>query len=266
MIFQPSLLLFQINEEEHEYIWLGHSFDKLKEVLMEILRQPDDKIKTKDVLWNICVEILRSLLTSPKGQRRFLPIIHNETYIIGEKRRFLVAGVVIEALGLAKKQADNLGGLVYNGPNVYPDYCQQLKEDYEDKDLKEVKLVLRPVKVKEEHVYEIRPPQYKSNSQHVSRLDPEEEKDRSIKNKNIVCQCGFTKKITPVKVIREGHKSHVRNKVVQGQKRRTRCKLCDNCLRDPCRKCDNCLKPHLKKPCRLRECQFPIVPKCPCFD
>ena len=232
---------------------------------MEILRQPDDKIKTKDVLWNICVEILRSLLTSPKGQRRFLPIIHNETYIIGEKRRFLVAGVVIEALGLAKKQADNLGGLVYNGPNVYPDYCQQLKEDYEDKDLKEVKLVLRPVKVKEEHVYEIRPPQYKSNSQHVSRLDPEEEKDRSIKNKNIVCQCGFTKKIKST-ISREGGKTHIRGQVVKGQKRRTRCMRCDNCLRDPCLQCQFCLKPHLKKPCKLRECQFPIVPKCPCFD
>ena len=267
-VFNKVSIIFQINEEDHEYVWLGHSFDKLKDVLLEILSQPDDKIKTTDVLWNICVEILRSLVTSPKGQRRFLPVIHNETFIVGEKRRFLIAGVVIEALGLAKKQADNLGGLVYNGPNVYLDYCQQLKEYYEDDDLKlkEVKLVLRPVQVKEEHVYEIRPPQYKSHSQYVSRLDPEEEKARSIKNKNIVCQCGFKKKIKSTVTKSEGIRNFSKTKVMTGHKKRSRCKLCENCLRDPCRKCEFCLKPHLHKPCRLRECLFPIVPKCPCFD
>ena len=252
---------FQINEEEHEYVWLGHSFEETKEILLDILRQPEGKIKSADVLWNICVDVLASLLLS-NGQRRYLQLIHNENYPMGEKRRFLVIGAILVGMGLAKKSDEYFGGLVYNGPNVFPKYCQHLKEEY---DVADVKLVLRPVPVKEEHMYTTRPPQFESIRS--GRLAPEEEKERSIKNQNTFCRCGFEKKIQGGAVIhREGHKTHIRKKVTVGQKRRTRCKLCENCLRPPCRKCDFCLKPHLKKPCVLRECLFPVVPKCPCFD
>ena len=248
---------FQINEEEHEYVWLGHSFEETKEILLDILRQPEGKIKSADVLWNICVDVLASLLLS-NGQRRYLQLIHNEKYPMGEKRRFLVIGAILVGMGLAKKSGEHLmGGLVYNGPNVFPKYCQHLKEEY---DVADVKLVLRPVPVKEEHMYTTRPPQFESIRS--GRLAPEEEKERSIKNQNIICRCGF--KTKPSKI--EGIRGIVREEVIKGQKRRTRCNRCTNCLRDPCRECNFCLKPHLKKPCVLRECLFPVVPKCPCFD
>jgi hypothetical protein len=89
------------------------------------------------------------------------------------------------------------------------------------------------------------------------------EQQRSVVNQKIVCRCGVNKKAN-FAVAREGA-TYERKSVWSGFKKRTRCKNCPGCLATKCNECQYCLKPHLKKPCVRKVCQFPVVPKCPCF-
>ena len=77
------------------------------------------------------------------------------------------------------------------------------------------------------------------------------EQSRSITNKDVICRCGFKSDKTGA---------------LTGQKRRTRCKKCAGCMALKCGKCRPCNVPSMKKPCENRACQFPIIPKCPCFQ
>merc|ERR1712150_321982 len=89
--------------------------------------------------------------------------------------------------------------------------------------------------------------------------DAENEKNRSIAYKDIVCHCGFDKPLDHADG--EGGKKTVKT----GHKKRSRCKECKGCLAPKCMNCKFCINPKLKKPCQDKICLFPIVPKCPCF-
>ena len=159
----------------------------------------------------------------------------------------------------------NLGGLVYSGPNVYSGRCKHLLEEYGDElEKKEAKLVLKHVQVQDEHVYPLLPPQYNTRTigSKYANLDYDEEKKRTTKYDGIVCTCGDRKAYNGPSMGEKGVKVKT---VVVGAKKRKKCKNCENCKREKCLKCMFCLQPHLKKPCKLKVCLFPIVPNCPCF-
>ena len=181
----------------------------------------------------------------------------------------MIVASILEALGLMETFNDELGGLMYKGPEIYQDFCHNLHLKYaeEFEELKFVNLKLEPVEVKPEYLYELQAPQFeKKEIPEESTEITEEEKHRSLLNKDRKCTCGFSKQLKQkVTISREGHKSHVRQKVMVGGMRRRRCKKCTGCMTPPCGACNFCLNPPLKKPCELRVCQFPVAPKCPCF-
>lgn len=185
-----------------------------------------------------------------------------------------VAVSVLEGLDLAKKHTDDLGGYVWIGQDVYKKFRQVTFDNNQEKfDLKELNLTLKSVKVLEEHRYPIVPPAFTFQSEPREGIpaipegaENDEEIQRSIINRNKVCQCGSKKALSvPVRIARDGQKKHTRQTVMVGGLRRTRCKKCEGCLAEPCRKCNFCLVPSMKKPCKLRVCRFPVIPKCPCF-
>ena len=205
-----------------------------------------------------------------------MPIIA-DNFLVNESRRLNIAASVLEGMDMVDKKTDELGGLIYKGPEVYEEFEQAQWNFYDTKyDLKRVKLALSHVNVKEEHRYPIKPPCFKLNL--ITKPDiphvPKELADdagiqRSIINYGKVCRCGSTKNLnTPLKIIRRrsGKVQEVkRGKVWTGGKQRSRCKKCTGCLAKKCNKCNYCRLPHLKKPCVDRKCLFPTIPKCPCF-
>jgi hypothetical protein len=192
-----------------------------------------------------------------------------------EKRKLTYAASVLTGMGLAEMKNDELGGYVFTGHRrVYEEMQRsQFELHKEEFDLKDFELTLERVAFKEEHCYPIEPPTFPQDmlaGEDVGPLPEHLANDpeilRSIRNRGKFCQCGFTKENTTGMVIeRDGHKSHVRQTVVVGGKRKQRCKKCDACLAKPCKKCNTCLNPKLKKPCLLRVCKYPVVPDCPCF-
>ena len=54
----------QDEKDEGKYTWLGYSFEKMQEVLLEIITEKVENLQTDDVLWNICVYVLIELVTS----------------------------------------------------------------------------------------------------------------------------------------------------------------------------------------------------------
>jgi len=257
------------------YVWKGHDEEVIQQVLKSVLESEEPKIDFDDLdLWNICQIVLRALLVVQKGWRIFLPIIAQG--LQKQRRRFEVAASVLEGLGLTRKQPDDLGGYVYTGPdNIYSDYQDRLFNQHrEEFNLKTFSLKLEQAEVKEEHRYTIIPPAFdlKADLEYELAKLPEDiandpEIQRAIINKGRVCRCGTSKAMNK-EVMRKGKdgvKRQVRTTVMIGGRRKIRCKKCPGCTTPPCRKCRFCTTPSMKKPCELRVCQFPTVPKCPCF-
>ena len=171
---------------------------------------------------------------------------------------------------MVEKKPDELGGLIYRGPDIYEDFSLSLWKTYDTEyNLKKVSLPLSHVEVKEEHRYPITPPRFKLGLKHLKDIPtiPKELEDdpdiqRAAMNINKVCQCGSMKEW---KGESKGEKGHKRAKVQVGGKRKIRCKKCTGCLAKKCMNCNHCQFPHLKKPCHDKVCLFPIAPKCPCF-
>lgn len=209
-----------------------------------------------------------SLLCNFQGSRVHLPLIAPNCNV-DEATKITNVASIIEALGLVDRLTDNLGGLVYKGPDLYKKYCHDQYILYRDEmALKEVKLSLKPVSVAEENRYEVISPAFaRTLAFEGAATDDDEEVRRSIKNREVNCKCGIRKTLDKGVVIqREGHKTHVRKQVFVGGQRRRRCKRCTACLAPRCEKCIFCLNPSMKKPCQDKVCLFPIVPKCPCFS
>ena len=172
-----------------------------------------------------------------------------------------MAAAVLEGLGLVEKKNDELGGLIYKGPDINQTFLRSLHEKHKTEyDLKYPTLSLPRVEVKDEHRYPIEPPTFASKSDLITASLPEdlaedEEIQRAIRNMEIVCQCGTRQKST----------SGSRTMVTIGGFKKKRCKKCPNCLMKNCGKCVYCTNASLKKPCEKRVCLYPIPPKCPCF-
>ena len=85
-----------------------------------------------------------------------------QAYGVPDSRRFEMAASVLEGMSLALKKSDELGGLVYTGPNIYQEFCQHLYDQNQNEhQLKDARLVLSPIEVKEEHRYPVKPPTFK---------------------------------------------------------------------------------------------------------
>ena len=172
-----------------------------------------------------------------------------------------MAAAVLEGLGLVEKKNDELGGLIYKGPDINQTFLRSLHEKHKTEyDLKYPTLSLPRVEVKDEHRYPIEPPTFASKSDLISASLPEdlaedEEIQRAIRNLDKVCNCGSRTSI----------ENSRKSSVVRGGFRKKRCKKCPNCVMKPCEKCNFCTQPQLKKPCEKRVCLYPIPPKCPCF-
>ena len=191
---------------------------------------------------------------------------------MNETRRVTFSAAILEGLDFATHMTDKLGGTVWKGKHLLLDWYDNLCRQYFDRPeiLKKPLLVLNKA--------EITPEQFE-----LATLDSEqslatlvqtpvvnieglsEEQQRSVVNQKIVCKCGTNKKMD-VKVEREDGKDQVRTHVYAGHKKRSRCKTCAGCLAIKCGTCKFCLYKHLKKPCVLKTCQFPVIPKCPCFS
>merc|ERR1712126_669480 len=90
----------------------------------------------------------------------------------------------------------------------------------------------------------------------------EAERKRSVDFAKLVCKCGSSKLLAaPVGSGVNGS----RTTAYAGHKIRSRCRNCAACLREKCGQCSFCLHPRLKKACAFKKCEFPVVPKCPCF-
>jgi hypothetical protein len=273
VIFRGFRIVQKVKDQHNKYKWLGRDDEEINRVLTSML---ESSTTTDEILWNICSEICQALMTARKGSRIFLPII-SESFGNTESRRLNIAASVLEGMDMVDKMEDELGGLVYKGQTkAYEEFMKNLLELYgTEHKLKKMKLHLPHVEVKEEHRYPIDPPQFVNKYRVPKDVEipevPEELKDdteiqRAIANLDKVCRCGSMKELEDANVIhREGHKSHIRTKVLVGGKRKNRCKKCTGCLAKPCKKCIFCIKKSMKKPCERRKCLFPVVPNCPCF-
>jgi len=266
-IFRGFRIVVKDKKHHDKYTWKGRDEDETKRVLTSMLDFSNSD--GQEQIWNICSEVLRALMTARKESRVFLPVIA-EQYEVNEARRLTVVASVLEGMDMVEKKADELGGLIYRGPDIYEEFSLSLWKTYDTEyNLKKVSLPLSHVEVKEEHRYPITPPRFKLGLKHLKDIPtiPKELEDdpdiqRAAMNINKVCQCGSMKEW---KGESKGEKGHKRAKVQVGGKRKIRCKKCTGCLAKKCMNCNHCKFPHLKKPCHDKVCLFPIAPKCPCF-
>jgi hypothetical protein len=203
-----------------------------------------------------------------QGARVYPTIIGRSNYGIDETRRVTQVAAVLEGLDLAVRKTDKLGGIVWNGKDLltqwYDDQCE--KYFYETEVLKKPKLVLDRIELTADQLELAVEDAERSvasltTKPTISIEGLSEEQVRSVQNQKIVCKCGHSKKM---EVDKDGVK-YSRVSVWTGFKKRTRCKKCPGCLAIKCGECKNCTQKHLKKPCVLKVCQFPVTPKCPCF-
>ena len=191
---------------------------------------------------------------------------------MNETRRVTFSSAVLEGLNLATQMTDKQGGTIWNGKHLlldwYDNLCSQLFEEPEM--LKKPLLVLKKVEITPEQL-ELA---IEDSEQSLATLIEtpvinidglSQEQQRSVVNQKIVCKCGTSKKMD-LEIERVDGKTQLRTKVWTGFKKRSRCKKCPGCLAKKCGTCKYCLHAYLKKPCVLKSCQFPVVPKCPCFS
>ena len=194
-------------------------------------------------------------------------IVGKSHYGVNETRRVTLSAAVLEGLDLVIRKTDTIGGVVWTGKDLWSVWLEdQCRKYYDEAEvLKTMRVVLEQAQVSAEDL-ELAT---EGLLQHLASMletpivaidGLSYEQQRSVVNQKIVCKCGTTKKMTSG----EGSKVN-RTSVWTGFKKRSRCKECPGCLAKKCGECNHCLKPHLKKPCVLKVCQFPVVPKCPCF-
>ena len=119
--------------------------------------------------------------------RVFLPIIADK-FEVPEARRLTVAASILEGLDMVEKKTDELGGLIYRGPDIYEEFIQSQCNIYDTEyHLKKFSLSLTQVEVKEEHRYPIAPPRFKLSLKGLKDIpvvpkeleeDPEQKQER----------------------------------------------------------------------------------------
>ncbi len=205
-----------------------------------------------------------------QGIRVHPTIVGSSHYGVNETRRVTLSAAILEGLGLVSRKTDTIGGVVWIGKDLLPVWLEdQCLKYYDDAaqlktvkvDLEQVQLTPEQMELATEDLEQHLASMLETPTVAIEGLSTEQQ--RSVVNQKIVCKCGTTKKMT-YDVERDG-KTHFRSKVWTGFKKRSRCKACPGCLAKKCGECNYCLKAHLKKPCVLKVCQFPVVPKCPCF-
>jgi hypothetical protein len=181
-----------------------------------------------------------------------------------------LVAAIMEGLSLVERKTDPVGGVVWTGKDLLEEWTRKQcwKYYWEPEAVKACSVVVKPLELTAEQLEEAT----EAAKEHIQSLQavPEisteglsAEQQRSVVNQKIVCKCGTSKK-TEFVVGQNGDK-HQRKSVWTGFKKRSRCKECPGCTATRCNECQFCLKPHLKKPCVRKVCQFPRVPKCPCF-
>ena len=175
-----------------------------------------------------------------------------------ESRRLLKAAYILEGLDFVKPAKDDLGGLLFTGPsNIFPQFCLQTFQTYEKRhSLKPLHIPLNRVKLHPKHYHPRPGPTFEDALKSLAIEIADEKKRRSVLNRNVVCKCGYK---TAVKT------DSIKSVAIKGNFVRSRCKKCEACTRPKCGQCKPCLNPKMKQACIQRTCQFPNVPKCPCF-
>jgi len=187
---------------------------------------------------------------------------------INETRRVTQSAAILEALNYVERKEDTLGGVVWIGRDIFKDWSEKQLLLYSDESMNIGRLCVRLTECElvtkellEQGVDATRRFLDSVNAEPgyvVGDLSTEQQK--SVANLKISCKCGITKKMEAI----EG-KQYSKKAVYTGFKKKTRCKNCPGCLAKKCKQCQFCLIPRLKKSCMYRVCQFPVVPKCPCF-
>lgn len=177
---------------------------------------------------------------------------------------------ILEGLGLVERQTDSVSGVTWIGDDLLVKWQEEMCAKFyvDPEEIRKCSVLLSMHELSEEQLELARDDAkaYLDSQVEAPTVSTEgltSEQQRSVVNQKIVCKCGISKKAS-FSVEREGG-TYERKSVWSGFKKRTRCKECAGCKATKCNECQNCLKPHLKKPCVRKVCQFPVVPKCPCF-
>ena len=188
----------------------------------------------------MCSECLVKLYFCLQGSRVYLPLINAQYYgAVDESRKLNIVSSILEGIDIIRSFDDELGGFRYIGPKVLQEkdeeYFQSHQKEY---NLKILRVALPIIEICEKDKYEISPPSFGSDAIQIGNVENVEQ-CRLITNRDVMCRCGF--------------------------KKRMRCKKCTRCMAPKCGKCRPCNVPLMKKPCENQVCMFPIIPRCPCF-
>ena len=205
------------------------------------------------------------IFTSFQGARFYPNIFGKSRFGVNETRRVTLSASILEGLGLVTRHDDPLGGVTWSGRDLFEMFD---KSQCKLHALKRAFIALEPLEnISQEDISFAMEAADKFNlasteAPIISTDGLSSEQQRTVHNQNIFCKCGFIKKME-IEDAKKG--KSVKRSVHVGTKRRTRCKECPGCKATKCNECQHCLKPQNKKPCVLRVCHFPKVPKCPCF-
>ena len=200
-----------------------------------------------------------------QGFRVHPTVVGKSHYGVNETRRVTLAAAILEGLGLVERKTDSLSGVTWIGEDLLVKWQEEMCAKYlnETVEIKKCFVELMEPDLSEEQLEQARDDAkvYLDSQIETPTISAEgltSEQQRSVVNQKVVCKCGISKKAS-FSVEREGA-SYARTSVWSGFKKRTRCKKCPGCLAEKCKECQFCLKPHLKKPCVRKVCQFPVVP------
>eukprot|EP00095_Tigriopus_kingsejongensis_P009380 snap_masked-scaffold732_size105256-processed-gene-0.9 protein:Tk09380 transcript:snap_masked-scaffold732_size105256-processed-gene-0.9-mRNA-1 annotation:"jumonji domain containing" len=264
------------------YLWQGVKIDNERQLLREILDQPEEDEDLMSDMWLLCRKILRAFMYGKFSGFKLAPLTRKVFKIRkmeeAKRTRAQTAMQLLVGLNLIKK---NSLQYIFNGPNVFDEWQHDLVEQYGNGltirqcrvDLETIKLSRSHEQVINEILGVVKMDKNQTTGQAVlfkrqaemaevtqkycegNELTPEQE--RSIRYRDTVCKCGTSE---PIK-----GGSRIREKAHTGYKKRSRCKKCPGCNAPKCMMCSNCLNPHFKQSCSSRFCYFPVIPYCPCF-